>query len=71
MLHYICSQKGKYVINIHQYSHNFFVGTCAGLYKPVQALKVESLQAKQAMSNFSQVWFYFAQQAMTSPQDDE
>jgi len=52
----------------HQYSYNFLVGT---LYKPVQALKVESLQAKQAMSDFPQVWFHFARQAMTSPQDDE
>jgi hypothetical protein len=47
------------------------VGACTGLYKPVQALKVESLQEKQAMSDFPQVWFHFAQQAMTSPQDDE
>jgi hypothetical protein len=39
----------------HQYSYNFLVGTCTGLYKPVQALKVESLQEKQAMSDFPQV----------------
>jgi hypothetical protein len=45
----------------------FFVGTCTGLYKPVQALKVESLQT---MSDFPQVCFHFAQQAMTSPQDN-
>jgi hypothetical protein len=43
----------------HQYSHNFLVGTCTGLYKPVQALKVESLQEKQAMSDFPQVLFSF------------
>src|SRR5712664_907630 len=49
---------------IHQYSHNFLVGACTGLYKPVQALKVESLQEKQAMSDFPQVWFHFAQQAL-------
>ena len=55
----------------HQYSHNFLVGTCTGLYKPVQALKVESLQEKQAMSDFPQVWFHFARQAMTSPQDNK
>ena len=47
------------------------MGACIGLYKPVQALEVESQQEKQAMSDFPQVWFYFAQQAMTSPQDDE
>jgi hypothetical protein len=46
----------------HQYSHNFLVGTCTGLYKPVQALKAESLQEKQAMSDFAQVWFHFIQQ---------
>jgi len=40
---------------LHQYSYNFLVGTCTGLYKPVQALKVESLQEKQAMSDFPQV----------------
>src|SRR5882762_8360032 len=49
---------------VHQYSHNFLVGACTGLYKPVQALKVESLQEKQAMSDFPQVWFHFAQQAL-------
>ena len=27
------------------------MGACTGLYKPVQALKVESLQEKQAMSD--------------------
>jgi len=43
------------VMQIHQYSHNFLVGACTGLYKPVQAQKVESLQAKQAMSDFPQV----------------
>ena len=44
----------------HQYSHNFLVGACTGLYKPVQGLKVERLQEKQAMSDFPQVWFHFA-----------
>ena len=48
----------------HQYSHNFLVGACTGLYKPVQALKVESLQEKQAMSDCPQVWFHFARQAL-------
>ena len=33
------------------------------LYRLVQALKVESLQEKQAMSNFPQVWFHSVQQA--------
>jgi hypothetical protein len=37
----------------HQYSYNFLVGTYTGLYKPVQALKVKSLQEKHAMSDFA------------------
>ena len=45
-------------------SHNFLVGACTGLYKLVEALKVESLQEKQAMSDFPQVWFNFARQAL-------
>src|SRR5712672_2673840 len=49
---------------LHQYSHNFLVGACTGLYKPVQALKVESPSEKQAMSDFPQVWFHFARQAL-------
>jgi hypothetical protein len=40
---------------VHQYSHSFLVGACTGLYKPVQALKVESPPEKQAMSDFPQV----------------
>jgi hypothetical protein len=40
------------------------VGACTGLYKPVQALNVESLQEKQAMSDFPQVWFHFVQEAL-------
>jgi len=70
----IIMSSGDYILaiyDIHQYSHNFLVGTCTGLYKPVQALKVESLQEKQAMSNFAQVWFHFMRQAMTGPQDTE
>jgi len=58
---------GHYVLRgdlIHQYSHNFLVDTCTGSYKPVQALKVGSLQEKQAMSNFPQVWFHFMRQAL-------
>src|ERR1700729_2147208 len=34
------------------------------LWALVQALKVESLQEKQAMSDFPQVWFHFARQAL-------
>jgi len=47
-------------ICLHQYSHYFLVG----LYRFVQALKVEILQEKQAMSDFPQVWFHFMQQAL-------
>jgi hypothetical protein len=36
----------------HQYSHTFLAGTCASLYKLVQALKVDKLPVKPAMSDF-------------------
>ena len=52
---------------LHQYSHNFLVGTCTGLYKPVQALKVESLQEKKAMSDFPQVLFSFRATSYDKP----
>src|SRR6266436_3810341 len=60
----LCTTCGGHCHWMHQYSHNFLVGACTGLYKPVQALKVESLPEKQAMSDFPQVWFHFAQQAL-------
>ena len=57
---YASGNVGSFGECVHQYSHNFLVGACTGLYKPVQALKVESLQEKQAMSDFPQVWSHFA-----------